>query len=46
MTQRRTIDGVPYEEQQLSALSWDQGILDLPDTELAVLAARLRAALA
>jgi ATP adenylyltransferase len=38
--------GVPYEEQQLEALSWDQGVLDLSDAEMAALAARIRAALA
>ncbi|MBU1877811.1 MAG: HIT family protein [Chloroflexi bacterium] len=37
--------GVPYEEQQLAALSIDRGILDLPDDELAALARRIREAM-
>jgi hypothetical protein len=37
--------GVPYEEQQLAALHFDRGILDLPDAEMAALAARLRQAI-
>lgn len=39
--------GVPLERQQLAALAWEtDGVLDLPEPELATLAARLRAALA
>jgi diadenosine tetraphosphate (Ap4A) HIT family hydrolase len=34
--------GVPFEEQQLQALSWGNGILDLSADEMAVLAARIR----
>lgn len=34
--------GVPFEEQQLHALSWGNGILDLSADEMAVLAARIR----
>jgi diadenosine tetraphosphate (Ap4A) HIT family hydrolase len=34
--------GVPFEEQQLEALSWDRGILDLSDQDMAALADRLR----
>ncbi len=30
--------GVPYEQQQLAAFSWEHGVLDLPDLELAALA--------
>jgi ATP adenylyltransferase len=37
--------GVPYEEQQLGALSFDRGVLDLPEAELAALAARIREAM-
>ena len=38
--------GVPYEEQQLTALDWDRaGILDRSEDEQAALAARIRAAL-
>jgi diadenosine tetraphosphate (Ap4A) HIT family hydrolase len=37
--------GVPYEEQQLAALHFDRGVLDLPDAEMAALAARLRQAI-
>lgn len=34
--------GVPYEEeQQLAALSWEHGVLDLPEQELAALARRI-----
>jgi len=36
--------GVPYEEQQLAALSFDRGVLDLSDDEMATLATRLRQA--
>ncbi len=34
--------GVPFEEQQLEAISWEQGILDLSDADMAALADRLR----
>ena len=34
--------GVPFEEQQLAALSIEQGILDLSDDEMDELAARIR----
>jgi diadenosine tetraphosphate (Ap4A) HIT family hydrolase len=34
--------GVPFEEQQLQALSWGNGILDLTADQMAVLAARIR----
>jgi diadenosine tetraphosphate (Ap4A) HIT family hydrolase len=35
--------GVPFERQQLAALAWEtEGVLDVPDEELAALAARLR----
>ena len=39
--------GVPYEEQQLAALDWDDGrkVLDVADDAQAELAARIRAAL-
>lgn len=37
--------GVPFERQQLAALSSHEGILDIPDDEMAALAARLRDAL-
>jgi diadenosine tetraphosphate (Ap4A) HIT family hydrolase len=37
--------GVPYAEQQLEALSFDTGVLDLSEVEMSDLAARLRAAL-
>jgi diadenosine tetraphosphate (Ap4A) HIT family hydrolase len=37
--------GVPYEEQQLAALHFDRGVLDIPDAEMAALAARLRRAI-
>jgi diadenosine tetraphosphate (Ap4A) HIT family hydrolase len=36
--------GVPFEEQQLGALSWDRGILDLSDAEMTELAERIRTA--
>jgi diadenosine tetraphosphate (Ap4A) HIT family hydrolase len=38
---------VPYEQQQLAALDWDDGskVLDLTDEQQAALAARIRAAL-
>lgn len=35
--------GVPYDQQQLAAFSWDRGVLDLPDEELAALAGRIGA---
>jgi diadenosine tetraphosphate (Ap4A) HIT family hydrolase len=38
--------GVPFEEQQLAALSWDAGVLDVSETEQAALAERLRTLLA
>jgi diadenosine tetraphosphate (Ap4A) HIT family hydrolase len=34
--------GIPFEEQQLEALSSRHGILDIPDNEMAVLAQRIR----
>ncbi len=34
--------GVPFEEQQIEALSWRRGILDMSQDEMAVLAARIR----
>ena len=34
--------GVPFEEQQLEALSWERGVLDLSDAEMAALAERIR----
>ena len=34
--------GVPFERQQLEALRWDEGYLDVSDAELEALAARLR----
>ncbi len=37
--------GVPYEEQQLAALHFDKGVLDLPEADMAALAARIREAL-
>jgi diadenosine tetraphosphate (Ap4A) HIT family hydrolase len=37
--------GVPYTEQQLEALKFEAGVLDLPPAEMAALAARIRAAL-
>jgi diadenosine tetraphosphate (Ap4A) HIT family hydrolase len=33
--------GVPYEQQQFAAFSWDRGVLDLPDLELTDLAKRI-----
>jgi diadenosine tetraphosphate (Ap4A) HIT family hydrolase len=33
--------GVPYEHQQLAAFSWEHGVLDLPELELAALARRI-----
>jgi diadenosine tetraphosphate (Ap4A) HIT family hydrolase len=38
--------GVPFEEQQFEALSWERGILDLSDADTAALADRLRLAIA
>jgi diadenosine tetraphosphate (Ap4A) HIT family hydrolase len=38
--------GIPFEEQQLVALSWERGILDLADADMAALAERLRPAIA
>jgi diadenosine tetraphosphate (Ap4A) HIT family hydrolase len=35
--------GVPYQEQQLAAFSWDRGVLALPDDDLADLARRIGA---
>lgn len=37
--------GVPYEEQQLAALSFDKGVLDLAEAEMAALAVRIREAM-
>jgi diadenosine tetraphosphate (Ap4A) HIT family hydrolase len=37
--------GVPFEEQQLAALSWERGILDLSVEEMSGLAERIRAAI-
>jgi ATP adenylyltransferase len=34
--------GVPFEQQQLAALSWEDGILELSDEERGELAARIR----
>ena len=38
--------GVPFEEQQLEALSWKRGILDLSEADVAALAGRLRTEIA
>jgi len=38
--------GVPFQEQQLEALSWERGILDLSDADMAAPAERLRPAIA
>jgi len=35
--------GVPDPEQQLGALSWERGVVALPDHDMADLAGRLRA---
>ena len=35
--------GVPYQEQQLAAFSWDRGVLALPDDDMADLARRIGA---
>ena len=35
--------GVPYQEQQFAAFSWDRGVLALPDDDMANLAKRLGA---
>jgi hypothetical protein len=32
---------VPYEHQQFAAFSWEHGVLDLPELELAALARRI-----
>lgn len=34
--------GVPFEEQQFEALSWEKGILDMSDADMAALADRLK----
>jgi diadenosine tetraphosphate (Ap4A) HIT family hydrolase len=34
--------GVPFEEQQLEALSWERGVLDVSDEDMAALAERIR----
>jgi ATP adenylyltransferase len=34
--------GVPYEEQQLAALDWSDGVLDVPAEQVAELAKRIR----
>ncbi len=38
--------GVPFEEQQLEALSWKRGILDVSEADVAALAGRLRTEIA
>ena len=38
--------GVPFEEQQLAALDWSRGYLDIPDAEQAELAASISSRLA
>ncbi len=38
--------GVPFAEQQLAALSWERGVLDVSEDEMLRLAERLRSALA
>jgi hypothetical protein len=35
--------GVPFEEQQLAALDWSRGVLDLSDDEQRALAGAIRA---
>jgi diadenosine tetraphosphate (Ap4A) HIT family hydrolase len=35
--------GVPYDEQQLAAFSWERGVLDLPEADRAALARRIGA---
>jgi diadenosine tetraphosphate (Ap4A) HIT family hydrolase len=35
--------GVPYQEQQLAAFSWDRGVLALPDEDMTDLARRIGA---
>jgi ATP adenylyltransferase len=35
--------GVPFEQQQLAALDWSDGVLDLTDEQQAKLAAKIRA---
>jgi ATP adenylyltransferase len=37
--------GVPYEKQQGAAVGWQAGVLKVPEKEMALLAARLRARL-
>jgi hypothetical protein len=34
---------VPYEQQQLAAFSWDRGVLDLPEGDMAALARHIGA---
>jgi diadenosine tetraphosphate (Ap4A) HIT family hydrolase len=38
--------GVPYDEQQFAAFSWDRGVLDLPAAARAALAQRIGARVA
>jgi histidine triad (HIT) family protein/ATP adenylyltransferase len=38
--------GVPYDEQQFAAFSWDRGVLDLPEAARAALARRIGARVA
>ena len=33
--------GIPYQDQQFAAFSWDRGVLALPDQDLASLARRI-----
>ena len=35
--------GVPYKQQQFAAFTWERGVLDLPERELAALAKRIGA---
>jgi diadenosine tetraphosphate (Ap4A) HIT family hydrolase len=37
--------GLPFERQQLALLDWSDGVLDLPEAEMAAIAARIRAEL-
>jgi len=37
---RRRPPGVPYPEQQLAALSWERGVVALPDHDMADLGGR------
>ena len=39
------VERSPFEDQQLAALSWDRGILGVPDEEMAQLAERMCAAI-